>query len=85
MFAASGPFPQTVKLLVERGSELDAVDGFEGWTALMFAAGEGNEEVCKVLLEAGADPGLKDSDGDTALDHAKANQQKAVIELLRKK
>jgi ankyrin repeat protein len=44
----------------------------EGKTALMTAAEGGNTQVAQHLLERGADPMLKDANGKTALDFAKA-------------
>jgi ankyrin repeat protein len=35
MFASSGPFPDTVKTLLKAGSEVNAADGEEAWTALI--------------------------------------------------
>jgi ankyrin repeat protein len=84
MFASSGPFPKTVEVLIKNGSDVNAIDTEEKWTALMFAAGEGQTEVCKALLEGGADPTLKDDDGDTAASHAKANNHAQTVELLTK-
>jgi ankyrin repeat protein len=45
MYAASGPNPGTVELLVQSGSDVNGRDNGEGWTALMFAAAEGQAEV----------------------------------------
>ena len=53
MYASSGPFPQTVQLLIENNAELDVVDNVEHFTALMFAASEGQLEVVKILLKVG--------------------------------
>eukprot|EP00438_Fugacium_kawagutii_P019586 Skav228910 [mRNA] locus=scaffold2504:965:3202:+ [translate_table: standard] len=44
----------------------------QGATALMFAADAGDEEVCALLLRAGADPFATDADGDDASAWAKA-------------
>lgn len=70
MFAASGPFPETVKFLLENGVNPNVQDSIEGWTALMYAAAEGNLKVIEVLLEYGADASLEDKDGDRAIDFA---------------
>lgn len=40
---------------------------YDNRTALMVAAHEGHEQVVRFLLEAGADAGLKDSFGNTAM------------------
>lgn len=83
MFASSGPFPETVALLLEKGANVNAADTHEGWTALMFAAGEGQFEVCQALLHGGADKALKDKDGDQAIDHAGNNKHQKVVDLLK--
>ena len=48
-----------VKLLLSRGSFVNAVDPFQEETALMWASAEGHLDVVKTLLAAGADPNLK--------------------------
>ena len=82
MYAAAGPYAQTVKLLIEHGADLNITDTEEGFTALMFAAAEGQTEVVKVLLSNGANIKITDNDGDTALHFAEKNgHQEAVREL----
>ena len=52
-------------------SDLNAKDG-SGMTALMWAAWKNpNLEVIKVIIDAGADVGIADNSGNTALDYAK--------------
>lgn len=63
-------------------SDPNLVDTVEQWTVLMFAAGEGQLEVVQVLLKNGADPSLKDVDGDTALVFAQRNSHVEVTRLL---
>src|SRR5690625_2674125 len=48
IFAASGPFPDAVEQLLGHGADPNAVDGVDGWSALMFAAAEGNKNVVQV-------------------------------------
>ena len=45
MYAASGPFAETVELLLDAGAEVNVQGSFEGFTALMTAAAEGQTEV----------------------------------------
>jgi len=82
MYASSGPFPETVQLLLDWKADPNLVDTVEQWTALMFAAGEGQLEVVQILLKHGADPSLKDVDGDTALVFAQRNDHAQVTGLL---
>ena len=46
-----------------------------GWTALMYAAEAGAAETVRILLKAGADASVKDTDGKTAWDHAQDNEK----------
>jgi len=56
----------------ESPTRLDA-HGPDGLTALMVAASTGAEEMVALLLELGADAGLRDGEGRTAADLAFAN------------
>ena len=56
----------------------------EGWTALMFAAGEGQKAVVEKLLQARADPRQVDNDGDRAAAHARSPGRAETAELLQR-
>ena len=71
---------ETVKLLIERGAPLDAVDN-RGRTALMTAAERGHPLIARFLMEQGADPALADSDGKTAADLAADAETRALFKL----
>jgi ankyrin repeat protein len=73
MMAASGPYP---------AADPNLVDKEEQFTALMYAAAEGQTDVVKILLSYRADPSLKDVDGDDALTFARNNGHQAVVTLL---
>lgn len=58
-----------------------------GWTALLEAVilGRGTEpwqRIVRILLGAGADPGIPDGDGVTALEHARARGFDEIAALL---
>ena len=57
-YAATGPEPRLVRLLIDRGAELNARSP-NGTTPLMMAAQYGSEDSVNLLLERGADPKLR--------------------------
>lgn len=73
--------PATVALHIARGVLLDSRDS-AGRTALMLAASEGRVEICRLLLDGGADPALIDADGQTALELARDRGRDAVVDIL---
>jgi len=68
-----------VKMLLDQKADPNMVDREEHFTALMYAAAEGQLEVVKILLSYKADPNLKDIDGDDALTFARNNGHMAVV------
>ena len=69
-------------LLLDAGVAVDAV--YENkLTALMWAAGQGQADAVKLLLSRGADRGLKDDRGLTALEMARQGGHGAVAGLLQ--
>ncbi|MEV7803452.1 ankyrin repeat domain-containing protein [Microbispora sp. NPDC088329] len=64
--AACWNHAETVQALLDGGADPDAAEE-GGWTALLWAAANGNLESADILLDAGADPGRADDDGDTPL------------------
>jgi ankyrin repeat protein len=77
-------YPRTfevVRILLEHGSNPNAVDGF-GMTPLMHAAGDNNIEVMKRLLENGAYLDAVDEYGWTALMHASQDLALQSVEFL---
>jgi hypothetical protein len=76
--------PETVRLLIESGADVNAKFGRNGKTALMIAAKSTfcPESVLKLLLDKGADINVKDKNGLTALSYARGS---GVNTLLREK
>jgi hypothetical protein len=61
-------YQAVVKLLLEKGAELESKDEDYGRTPLSWAAGNGHEAVVKLLLEKGAELECKDKNyGQTPL------------------
>jgi len=82
IYSASGKNPGTVAALIDAGAKVDLVDGGEGWSALMFAAAEGNPEVVKILLANGADPKRGDIDGEDSMYFAVRGRQAGHAEVV---
>jgi hypothetical protein len=74
-------FTEIATLLLEAGAAVNVVNNGRT-TALMFAAMFGQEAIVRLLLGRGADPDIRDLQGLTAMDHAKARGQEAVAILL---
>ncbi|WP_430814278.1 ankyrin repeat domain-containing protein [Carboxylicivirga sp. RSCT41] len=83
MFASTGPFAPAVEVLIKAGADVNAIDSHENWTPVMFAAGEGQLEVIKLLVANGADLTKLDTDGESALDFATANGHAETVKYLQ--
>jgi ankyrin repeat protein len=84
MFAASAPNGKdTIQLLFDSGAKIDMIDSNEHFTALMWAAAEGQTANVKLLLKHKADTTLKDVDGDTAESFAAKAGHTAVVKILQ--
>ncbi|MCO5977981.1 ankyrin repeat domain-containing protein [Ideonella oryzae] len=70
-YAATGPNPDAVELLLAHGAVLDAVAP-NGNTPLMMAAGYGAIDSARLLLRRGADARPRNKGGRDAADLAKA-------------
>ena len=82
-FAAFFGHPNAVSLLIERGAEVNAFG--RGWmtgTALHSGVSRLHSEVVRVLLDAGANPDVRQSGGWTPLHAAAKNGDLASVELL---
>ena len=69
-YAAAGPEPEFVRLLLEKGAPTDARSP-NGSTPLMMAARYGSEASVDLLLARGADPKLRNQRDLTAADFAR--------------
>jgi ankyrin repeat protein len=88
--AAEKGHVDTVKLLLERTDVDVNFVNFLGWTALLEVVifGQDNptyQEIVRLLLQHGADPGIPDKNGVTALDHAQQRSLTTISRLLQAK
>lgn len=80
--AAVGGQLRMVQLLLERGADVNSINGVLGRTALMNAAEMGHVDVARYLLARGADPELRDANGQTAREIAVSNRRSDVAAVL---
>jgi ankyrin repeat protein len=77
---------EVVRRLIAGGAPLDHVNNL-GWTALIEAVvlGDGGPdhiETVRALIEAGADPSIKDREGVSPLAHAKARGYTKIADII---
>ena len=82
MLAALAGQQGALYILLNRGAEVNATVAESGNTALMLAANRGRLEVVRMLLQAGADPGLEAKDGWTAGQAARMAGHADIAKLL---
>jgi len=70
-----------VEALLKEGAEINAKNS-DGWTALMKAAANKDEEKCRILVDAGADVNASDPNGYTALMGAASIGNTAIVLML---
>lgn len=86
--AADRGHVEIIQELIKTDIEIDHVNNL-GWTALLEAiilgdGGARHTEVVRLLVEAGADVNLADSNGITPLGHARERGYQQMIEILTK-
>lgn len=75
-------YEKIVALLVNAGANVNHVNSM-GATSLIYAASFNKIGIAKILLENGADINTKDARGNTALENAKMQDAKEMVELLQ--
>ena len=70
-----------MKLLLEKGAEVESKDKEYGGTPLSWAAGNGHEAVVKLLLQKGAELETRSKYGRTPLSWAGGEGHEAVVKL----
>ena len=78
-----------IELLLDKGANINAIDGYYGWTPLMWAAAGNSPQAAYFLIERGADINVFDKAQKNAMAYTKYNdrsgrpQENAVADVLR--
>ena len=80
-YAATGGNTSVMRLLLDNYAYIDAASP-NGSTPLMMAAMYGTQDAAKFLLDAGADPKLKNAKGLNAIDFARQVQREDMALLI---
>jgi len=73
----------TVNRIIQEGGDLDILDtGQDKYTAIHYAAWDGQNEVLKALIDAGANPDILGTDSRTPIHLAAANGRAEAVKLL---
>ena len=71
------------RFLIDRGASVNGADDHRGRTALHWAAVRGaGKDFVQYLFDQGADPSIRDLEGATALDIARARKRKTIESML---
>ena len=82
-YAATGPSPAAVRLLLDKGAPVDARSP-NGSTPLMMAARYGDEKSVVLLVERGADIGLRNGRGMDAYAFAEGADRDWMVATLKR-
>jgi hypothetical protein len=74
---------EIVECLVKKKANLNVISR-DGQSVLVLAVGTGNEAVCRLLVENGADPTVKDTMGLSAIEYARLFKKDALAAFLEK-
>ena len=76
---------EPARLLIQHGIAIDAQGPYNGYTALHDAIWQNNVETARVIVEAGADLTLRNHEGQTPLEMAKARKRQQIVALIEQR
>jgi len=76
---------EPAKLLIEYGVDVDAQGPYNGYTALHDAIWQNNVETARLIVEAGASLDLRNHEGQTPLEMAKARGRKQIVAIIEQR
>lgn len=74
-----------VEMLIDYGLDVNAIGPKNGYTPLHDAVWGDNPAAAKLLLEKGADPSIKNKEGQTPLEKAQSEGKEDLVNVLQEK
>ncbi len=84
MWAAKAGDPTIVSALIEKGADVNALDGYSSEPVLMWAVKKGHLEATRMMVEAGSKVNAADQYGTTPLMDAARYGHENIVKLLLK-
>ncbi len=81
-YCAKGVYKEVINILIEQKADVNIQAHSDGQTAVLFAMWDGDEEITKILLKAGALVNVEDRNGESPLRIATRYGFKKVVKLL---
>jgi serine/threonine-protein phosphatase 6 regulatory ankyrin repeat subunit B len=69
-------------MILSKGCNVDIQDN-NGFTALMWAAKKGHNEICELLINKGCNVDIQNNNGNTALILATEKGHKEICEMIK--
>lgn len=76
---------EPARLLIQYGIAIDAQGPYNGYSALHDAIWQNNVETARVIIEAGADLALRNHEGQTPLEMARARGRSEIAALIERR
>jgi ankyrin repeat protein len=76
---------EPARLLIQHGVAVDAQGPYNGYTALHDAIWQNNVDTARVIIDAGADLTLRNHEGQTPLEMAKARKRQQIVALIEQR
>ncbi len=81
-YAAINTSQELATLLLEKGADINQRDKSNGFSPLQWAIHYGRHQMVEFFLEKGADAEVKNNNGQTALQAARAGRNEAIIGIM---
>lgn len=76
---------EPARLLIQHGIDIDAQGPYNGYTALHDAIWQNNVETARVIVDAGADLTLRNHEGQTPLEMARARKRQQIVAMIEQR